>query len=223
MSDDLLFREVDEEVRREELEGLWKKYGTLFIALCIGVVAAVGGIKGWQYWQKTQAEAAGATYYDAVRLASDGKTKQAEAALAKIKAKNGAIAIFADFKQAGALASAGKTAEAVIAYDKIAADSKTSLALKNLAQIKAAYLLANTTTLDDVKKRVDQFDNAQSPWRNAAREIIAIAAYRAKNYQLADRKLNEIVADTGATQGARQRAQIFLSVLRPLLAAKKPK
>lgn len=220
MSDDLLFREVDEEVRREELEGLWKKYGTYIIAACIGVIAAVSGMKGWQYWQKHQAEAGGDAYFAAVKLQQAGKTEEATKAFAALKKNHAAYGVFADFKAAAALAKKGEKAKAAAAYDAIAKADATPKELKTLATVKAGYLLADTAKMDEMKARVGALDDPKNPWRNAARELLAIVAYRTGDNILADRKLNEILADPTATQGARQKARVFLQILLPLLGDK---
>ncbi|NJL09061.1 MAG: tetratricopeptide repeat protein, partial [Methylacidiphilales bacterium] len=57
MSD--IFREVEEEVRREKLRALWDKYGGLVLALAVAIVIGVAGWRGWEWWQHRQAEAAG--------------------------------------------------------------------------------------------------------------------------------------------------------------------
>ena len=77
MSDESLFREVDEEVRQEQFQKLWKRYGNAIIALCFVVVAAVAAFKGWQYWQARQAEAAADAFFTAGTLATDGKPEDA--------------------------------------------------------------------------------------------------------------------------------------------------
>jgi len=43
-----IFREVDEEVRRDQFKKLWERYGIFFIALAVLFVAAVGGWRGYQ-------------------------------------------------------------------------------------------------------------------------------------------------------------------------------
>lgn len=219
MSDDLLFREVDEEVRRDELESLWKRWGTYIIAGCLGIIIAVGGLKGWQFWQKQQAEKGGAAYFAAIELAKNGKTKEAEKAFAALKSNHAGFGIFARFKAAAALAEKGDVKAAVAAYEAIAGDSKLEPALKHLAEMKAVFLLVDSAGLDEIKKRVAAYDTPAGEWRIPAREALALSAYKAGDYLLADRKLNEILADTGATAGARQRATILLAVLAPILDA----
>jgi len=58
VSDESLFREVDEEVRQDQLKKIWARYGNLIVAVCLALVAVVAGIKGWQYWQIRQSEQA---------------------------------------------------------------------------------------------------------------------------------------------------------------------
>src|SRR5262245_45262424 len=57
---DSLAREVDEELRREQLLKLWEKYGTYVVAAIALIVVGVGGIKYYQYRTTVAAEAAGA-------------------------------------------------------------------------------------------------------------------------------------------------------------------
>ena len=68
MSDESLFREVDEEVRQEQLKKLWDRYGNYVIALCLGIVIAVAALKGWQYWQLKQSQTGAAAYANALKL-----------------------------------------------------------------------------------------------------------------------------------------------------------
>ena len=43
LSDDSLFREVDEEVRQEQFKKLWSRYGKFVIGLVIVVILGVAG------------------------------------------------------------------------------------------------------------------------------------------------------------------------------------
>ena len=68
MSDESLFREVDEEVRQEQFKKLWARFGNLVIGVCLLVILGVGGYQGWHYWQKKQSQAAGDAYFSAAEL-----------------------------------------------------------------------------------------------------------------------------------------------------------
>ena len=49
MSDDDLFREVNEELRREQMKKLWDKIGPLVIGGAVAIVVIIGGSQWWAY------------------------------------------------------------------------------------------------------------------------------------------------------------------------------
>lgn len=221
MSEDSLFREVDEEVRRDQFAKLWQRYGSYVVAVSLLVILAVAGIKGWQYWQTRQAEAGGAAYQQALNQLEQGKAAEAQLSFAEIASgSHKGYATLARLQLAAALAERGETAEAVAAYDKVADDGSVDQELRDLARVRAGYLLAGTANAEELEVRLRPLDRPNSPWTNAVREIRAIAAYRAGDFGLADRLMNEILVDPQAPQGMRQRAQIMVQLLQPVLPGK---
>ena len=219
VSEESLFREVDEEVRREQISKIWQRYGNVFVGVSIGIVLAVAGIKVWQYWERTQAETAGANYFTAISLEDSKKTDAALSAFETIaKGAHGGYAILARFRVAGALSAEGKQAEAVKAYDALAADSSLDQALRDVARVRAAYLLVDKASPSALSERLSGLDAAANPWRAAVNEIVALASYRTGDYADADRRMNEVMTDPHLSAAARQRARIFLQVLQPLIA-----
>jgi hypothetical protein len=221
VSDESLFREVDEEVRQDQLKKLWDRYGNYVIALFAGVVIAVAVLKGWQYWQLRQSEAAAATYGDALRLMGEGKRAEADTALKGVTQTG--FSHIAKLRRAANLAVEGKTDEAVALYDELAADPGGEPSMRDLARIRAGYLLADKLSPAELIGRLGALDNDQSDWRGAAREIFALAAYRTGDYSMADRYANAIVADGDVPLSLRQRARLMLDVLTPLLGSKTQK
>lgn len=221
MSDESLFREVDEEVRQEQLKRLWDRYGTYIVALCAVIVIAVAAFKGWQYWQLKQAEAASIVYGNALKLVQEGKRADADQVFAKIDFPG--YGRLGKLHQAANLALEGKTDDAVKLYDEVAADGSAASSLRDLARIRAGYLLADKSSPADLTTRLSGYDTDQSDWRGAAREIIALAAYRKADYALADRYANAIVADAALPVSLRERAKRMIALLTPLLSANKAK
>ena len=221
MSDESLFREVDEEVRQEQLKKLWDRYGNYVVALCVGVIIAVAALKGWQYWQLRQSEAAAAAYGEALRLMGEGKRTEADAALKGVTQTG--YSHVAKLRRAANLAVEGKPDEAVALYDEIAADAGASPSIRDLARIRAGYLLADKLSPAELIGRLGVLDNDQSDWRGAAREIFALAAYRTGDYSMADRYANAIAADNDVPSSLRQRARLMIEMLAPLLGSKAQK
>jgi hypothetical protein len=215
VSDESLFREVDEEVRQEQYKKLWDKFGNYFVALCVVIVAAVAGVKGYQYFQIKQSEAAAIVYFDGVKMASDGKFDDALKALAAVG--HPGFKQLGLMQQASVLAEQGKTKEAVAAFDALAADATVDASLRDLARIRAGYLLADSLKPDELISRLGSFDREGQVWRHAAREIFGLAAYRTADYSMADRYMNANFADPDTPQAMRQRAQVMIQLLTPLL------
>jgi hypothetical protein len=215
VSDESLFREVDEEVRQEQFKKLWDRFGNYFVALCFVIVAAVAGVKGYQYYQKKQSEAAAVVYFDGVKRAADGKFDDAMRALTAVN--HPGFKQLGLLQQASVLAEQGKTKEAVAAYDALAADVSMDASLRDLARIRAGYLLADSLKPDELISRLGNFDKEGQVWRNAAREVFGLAAYRTGDYSMADRYMNAIFADQDTPQDMRQRAQMMIQLLTPLL------
>lgn len=66
MSD--IFREVDEDIRRERLGRIWKRIAPFVYVIAILVVAGTGGYRAWEAWKSNQAEADGDVFAKAMKV-----------------------------------------------------------------------------------------------------------------------------------------------------------
>lgn len=217
-NNEALFREVDEEVRQDEFMKLMGRYGRHMIVGACLLIGTVASWQGWKYYQQQQAEAAGSVYYSALKKAADGKFDDAAGSFAAVNHQG--FGTLAKLEQAALLASKGDTDKAVAAYDAFAADSSNDSALADLARIRAGYLLADTQIPDQLLTRLGPFDKDASIWRNEAREIFGLSAWRVKDYAMANRYFAAIAGDTKASAGLRQRAQMMLQLAAPNLSQK---
>lgn len=220
MSDDGLFREVDEEVRSDKIAQIWKRFGSLFIAGCVALVLGVGGVKGWQYWQAQLAEKAGMEWYSAIALSEAGKTAEADAVFDQItKSDHKGYSMLAKLSQAGRLGQDGKTTDAVKIYDAVADDGSVDQPLRDLAKVRAAYLLVDSASVADLAARLKGLDDRNSSWRHAVREILALAHVRATDYKAADEQLKLILADQATPAALRSRTVLVSAQIQTLLPA----
>ena len=81
---EMLVREINQELKQDKYKKVWAKYGNLAIAFAVVVVLGVGGFKYWQSQQEKSRVAASDRYAVAVALIKDGKTKEATDALASL-------------------------------------------------------------------------------------------------------------------------------------------
>ncbi len=210
MSD--IFNEVDEEVRREKLKQLWDRHQTLIIGGAILLVLLVGGWRLYQWYEAKQAAEAGAAFNSAMTLSTEGKHADAEAAFAKL-AQTGS----AGYRDLARLQAAGEIAQrdpkaAVEAYDAIAADTRVAQTMRDLAAVRAGFLLVDTAPYENILQRLEPATATDRAFRNSARELLALSALRANDSASARKWFDMIVTDPGAPPGLRQRIQMLMAL-----------
>ena len=210
MSD--IFHEVDEEVRREKLRQLWERHGNLIVAFALLVVLAVGGWRGYDWWETQKAAESGAAFEAAVTLAESGKQAEAQEAFAKL-AKDGSSGyrVLARFREAAELAKSDGAA-AVKAYDALAADSGLGRAMQDLAGIRAGLILVDSAPLAELSPRLEPLTAADRPFRHSARELLAIGAWRLGDTAVAKRWFDLIASDIETPAGTRQRMDVLMTL-----------
>jgi hypothetical protein len=211
-----LFDEVDEEVRREQLKRLWEKYSLLIIALAILIVAGVGGWRGYEYLQGQKAAEAGAAFDRAVELSEQNKHAEAEAAFAGLAAEAPAgYRVLARLRLAAEVATRDPQAAAKM-YDEIPADRSVGVAEQDLARIRAAQLLLDGTTYQNMLQRLEPATAAKATFRHTARELLALSAYRANDAAAARQWLGLIANDAETPPSLRSRAEALQALLPPI-------
>jgi hypothetical protein len=208
-----IFHEVDEEVRRERLEKLWQRYGIYVIALAVLIVAAIGGWRGYEYWQAKKAAATGAAFESALSLSEASKHAEAEAAFAKIATDSPAgYRVLARLRAAAELAQT-KPAEAVKAYDDLAADASLGQTLQDIAAVRAGMLMLDKAPLADMKRRLDSVAEPGRTFRHNARELLALSAWRNHDFAAARRYIDMIASDGETPPGTRARADVLSALI----------
>lgn len=208
-----IFQEVDEEVRRERLKKLWERYGNYIIAVCLLAVVGVGAWRGYEWWESKKAAEAGAAFEQAVVLAEAGKHQEAEAAFAKIATDGSAgYRVLAQLREAAALASTDRAA-AVKAYDEIAADRSAGQVIQDLATLRAGYLLIDTSSYGDMRKRLEALTGADRAFRYSARELLALSAWKEGDMGAARQWTDTIITDPQTPPDARSRAEVLSELI----------
>lgn len=210
MSD--IFREVDEEVRRERLQQIWDRHSGLIIAVALLVVLGVAGWRGYEYWEAKKAAESGTKFEAAITLAEEGKHPEAQAAFANIAAEGSSgYRMLARFREAAELGRTDQAA-AVKAYDALAADSGLGRTLQDLATVRAGLLLVDTATLADLNARLEPLTGPDRTFRHTARELLALAAWRTGDTTAAKRWFDMITTDAATPSGTRARIDVLIAL-----------
>lgn len=211
---DALFREVEEELRREQFQKIWKRYGTYIVALAALIVVAVAGAKLWEGQRIAASNAAGAEYEAATDLLADGKTEEAAKALQALAADGPkGYAALAALAEAGAYLKLDKRQEALAAFDKLAEASSTDRLLADFARIQAASLRLGEADFTEMENRLKPLVADGNPWRFTARELLGTAALKAGKRDEARTILTPLLADPGLTRSASERIERLMAEL----------
>lgn len=205
---DSFIDEVTEEVRRDRMLGLARRYGWI-VALVL--VAVVGGA-AFVEWQKARDRAAAQSLGDQIFAALEsGAGVSRAAALADIEA-DGVAAALVDMLTAAELAS-NDVGEAGEMLDALSADESLPEIYRALATLKLVMLPDYPMFSDAKIARLEPLTAPGAPFRLMATEQLALLHMDNGETGKALDLLRPIMTDAEASPGQRQRAQQLFIVL----------
>jgi hypothetical protein len=206
-----IFNEIDEEVRRDQIKKFWDRYQNYIIAGAVLIVLLVAGWRLYHWWEAKRAAEAGTEFQIAMALSAEGRQAEAEAAFSKI-GESGAQG-YRDFSrlQAAAELAQRDPKAAVVAYDALADDTRMREPLRDLAALRAAYLLVDSEPYEHMRQRLQPLTAEGRTFRNSARELLALAASRNGDMAAARVWFDGIMADGEATPAMRQRVEMLIA------------
>ncbi|MGE0666548.1 MAG: tetratricopeptide repeat protein [Sphingomonadales bacterium] len=211
MSD--IFREVDEEVRQEQIVTFLKRYGKYLAAVIVLAIAIVAGYRYFEDRQRADNAAQGDAFDAAVELVDEGKTAEAMPKLQEL-AKDGddSFGLLARFRVAELQAQTDvKAAQAT--YDAIAADSGVARVYRDLAGYYAASLLLEGGGGAELDQRIKAMSGDDNVWKLSVDELRGLNQYKTGQRDAAKKTFRELLDEAPADSGFRLRAQQMLMVL----------
>lgn len=215
MSD--IIREVDEELRRENWEILWKKYGKLAVAAAVALVLGTAGTVGWREFDRGQREKAGATF-GTVIAEVENTEKPAEAAdmlAAYIPGAPDGYAMLARLREAKLRADAGEIEAAIALYDGLAGDSAVEPLFRDLAALYSVRMQIDSGDPIVLDARLSALAADGGPWRYTAREMRAVLAMSDGDSAAAREIFTKLADDMDAPDSLRTRAAEMLRAMGP--------
>jgi hypothetical protein len=211
-----IFREIDEELRRDNLEQLWKRYGSYIVVLAVVIVIATAGVMGWRAYQQKQREAQGVQYASALDLVHQGKDADAAAAFAELAQKaDSGRAILARLEEAASKVNSNDIPGAIAVYDKLAGDNTVDPGFRDAAMLLSARYTLDKGDPQTVVAKLQPLTVATSPWHGMALELSALAELKAGNNAKAHSDFDTLSKDATVPQGVRQRAGEMAATLTP--------
>jgi len=209
-----LFREVEEDLRAEQMQRLWKRFGGYIITAAAAVVAIVAGFEGWTAWQASVRTGEAERYFTADGLRDQADPGSAARQLGDLsdEGRTGYAALAA-LRRAEILAAGGKTAEAITVYDALSANGGAPQASRDLAAMLAALHALDVEDTVSVRGRLRPLTVEGNPWRPLAQEMLALLDMNTGDVAAARATYQDLVNDPDVPNGVRRRAADMLTAL----------
>ena len=220
MSD--VFEEVEENLRAEKWTALFKRWWPVAAAVAGVILLVVLGFwffdarKGWTGAEASQAYARG------IEALTSDDSAAAEAAFVEVEgAGNGPYRALALMQRAGIRITDGDSDEAVALFDQ-AAEAASDPVIADIAQLKAAWILMDTASLEDITARLEPLTGDDRPFRYQAREALALARLQHGQADTARAGFQALTLDLETPDSLRQRAQAALNMIESGVASSLP-
>lgn len=211
---DAFLREVDEELRRDQIAAAARRWGVIGI---VAVLAALLLFAGWLYWGHRAEEKAGVegeqlqTAYD--QLAA-GQGADADTALTQLAGSDRAgYRALAALAQADALQQKNDAKGAAAKFAEVAADTSIGQPFRDLATIRQTMIEYDTLTPQTTVERLRPLAAPGNAWFGTAGELTALAHLRQGRRDLAGRMFGQIARAEDVPQSIRQRAVQMASLM----------
>lgn len=213
-TDTAFLREVDEELRRDQLARVWRRYGIAAIAALLVALLAFGG---WQLWQWQQHKTSG-TDGEALSKAFDdlsgGRPEAANAALTKLGGSNVAgYRALAKLAEADVLMEKRDLRGAVSLFAQVAGDASVGQPLRDLALVRQTTAEFDTIKPEVVVSRLRGLAVKDGAWIASAGELVAVSYLRMNRRDFAGRIYAQIARSEGVPKTMQQRAVQMAGVL----------
>lgn len=204
---EIFLREVDEELRKDQLNKFVARYGWAIIAAIVLLIGAIGGYIWWQGRQAAQAEAQAEQLVNALDLTESGNRNGAATVIDQLAESDvdgyRAAALFA---RANSQLAANQVPAAVATLRSIADDQGLDEAYRQAALVRQTVLEFDALQPQVVIQRLGPLARPGQPWFGTAGELVAVAHLKMGRANLAGPLFAAIGRDETVPPSIRTRA-----------------
>jgi hypothetical protein len=206
-TDEAFLREVDEELRRDQLVGVWTNHGRLILGAILGGLLIFAAVLGWRYWSHSKAEAQAVKLQTALDSIAANKPADAAPALAELEASGvPGYSATARMTEANQLYNNGKVKEAVAKFAAIAGDTALGQPVRDYALIRQTNIEFDALAPQIIIDRLKPLVTKESAWLGSAGEMVAMAYLRLNKPNDARAMFKTIAETETVPDSIRQRA-----------------
>ena len=203
-----IFDEIDEDLKRDQMQMLWARYGKIVMAVVAVIVLLVALRQGYTAWQTSQSEASASAYQQALK--SDDIVTALEAGRGQL---TDSYAMLAQFQIAAEQAAADDFTAAEASYLALASDASLDPLYQQAATLLSVMVAPQDADVAELAARLSVLETAAGPWQAMALETGAGLALRGGNTDAAVAKYKRLMDMADVPAGMRQRAERMIVML----------
>lgn len=205
------YREVDEELRRDQVRSYWERYGKLFIAGVLLLLAAIAGYLWWQNQQRVEAGKQAAQLIQAMDEAEAGNKAAAGPKLDSLaKSDSPGYRAAALLSKASLAIQANDLAGAAALYRQMADNAEFARPYRDLALVRLTHIEFDALMNGKAQTVIDRLKPlavAGNPWFGSAGEMVGIAYMKLNKPREAAAVFSALAKDAKAPGSIRDRAR----------------
>lgn len=206
-SNDAFLREVDDELRRDQMAEFGKRWGIAVVAAVVLALCAFGGYLYWQHHREVVAGEQGEKLQQAYDALAAEDVAKAKAPLAELVASGRpGYRALALLSQADILLQQNDLKGAAAKFAEVASDTTLPQPFRDQALIRQTAAQFDTLTPQAVVERLRALAVPGNPWFGSAGEMVAVSYLRMNRANLAGPLFAKIAADETVPDTIRQRA-----------------
>ena len=206
-SSDSFVREVDENLRRDQMAERAKRYGGLVAGAVVLFLLAVGGYLYWQDREQKQAEAGTEQLTGALQDIGANRLATAPATLDTLRQSDAeGVKAVAGLSRAALALQQGNRKLAATIYAEVAANEGLAQPYRDLALVRGTALEFDTLKPDQTIARLQPLAVPGQPFFGSAGEMVGMALIAKGQKPAAAQLFAKIAADEGVPDSLRARA-----------------
>ncbi len=206
MTNHNLFQEIEEDLQRQRIEALWKRYGNIILGVVLFIVLLTAAISGWRTYRVRTEQTATAGLVELLGKTATDKGAGVAALEEFARAHGGEAHNFLARLNAANLAlQEGDADRAVAIYDELARDANVERSFRQLADLLAVQIRMDEGDPAALQVRLEPLLK-DSAWRFTAREFSAHLALKADDREKAKKLFEELSLDKEAPSSIAQRS-----------------
>lgn len=206
-SSETFFKEVEENLRRDQFQSFFKTYGAWIAA---AVVLFLGAVGGWIYWEQRQQQQSAAQSEEMHAVFGDIADQQLKTVPQRLDklddSSNDIVKASAILAQAALALDKNDRPAAISKYRQIAGDESLPQAYRDLGTIRVTALEFDAIAPEQVIARLQPLAKAGNPWFGSAGEMTALAYLKQGKKTEAGRMFAAVAADRQVPRTIRSRA-----------------